>query len=146
MCIRDSYGAASAPNGLKVTPLARRLIAQNGLDLAAVAASVAARGGKRIAEDDVRRAISDGAGPAAAPTRPASTPIVLEGASVPLSAIRQKTADRLAENWRTIPHVFQAIEIDFTAVEAVRSQRRQAFRAAHGVSLTYLPFLSLIHI
>ena len=128
----QNYGAAAAPNGLKVTPLARRLIAQNGLDLAAVAASVAARGGKRIAEEDVRRAISDGAGPAAAPARHGlATPIVLEGASIPLSAIRQKTADRLAENWRTIPHVFQAIEIDFTAVETVRSQAQGSLPRRH---------------
>ena len=133
----QNYGPAAAPNGLKVTPLARRLIVQNGLDLAAVAAAVAARGGKRIAEDDVRRAISGGQGKAPAPAA-----IILEGTSVPLSSIRQKTAVRLAENWRTIPHVFQAIEIDFTAVEAVRARCKDSFRAAHGMALTYLPFIA----
>lgn len=143
----ENHGPATAPNGLKVTPLARRLIARHGLDVAALAASVAARGGKRIAEADVQQAI--GAAQAAAPapgTRApaASAPaaLQLEGASIPLSGIRQKTAARLAENWRSIPHVFQAVEADFTAVEAVRSRHRQAFRAAHGTSLTYLPFIA----
>ncbi len=133
----ENYGPATAPNGLKVTPLARRLIAQNGLNLAAVADSVAARGGKRIAEDDVRRAIAEARGKPAAPAA-----IVLEGQAVALSAIRQKTADRLSENWRTIPHVFQAIEIDFTGVEATRSRHKNAFRAATGMALTYLPFIA----
>ena len=137
----QNFGAATAPNGLKATPLARRLIAQNGLDLGAVAAAVATRGGKRIAEADVRRAISEGLGGRQSSV-PAPAPIIVEGQPVPLSAIRQKTADRLAENWRTIPHVFQAIEIDFTSVEAARSRHKAAFRAAHGVALTYLPFIA----
>ena len=139
----EKHGPATAPNGLKVTPLARRLIARHGLDVAALAASVAARGGKRIAEADVQQAI--GAAQAAAPgpgTRAPAAALQLEGASIPLSGIRQKTAARLAENWRSIPHVFQAVEADFTAVEAVRSRHRQAFRAAHGTSLTYLPFIA----
>ena len=137
----QSFGAATAPNGLKTTPLARRLIAQNGLDFGAVAAAVATRGGKRIAEADVRHAISEGIGGRQSHV-PAPAPIMLDGQSVPLSAIRQKTADRLAENWRTIPHVFQAIEIDFTSVEAARSRHKAGFRAAHGVALTYLPFIA----
>lgn len=140
-----NHGKATAPNGLKVTPLARRLIAQHGLDTGALAASVAARGGKRIAEADVEQALREGstAPAAAAPqARPAPAPFKLEGASVPLSAIRRKTAGRLAENWRSIPHVFQAVEVDFTGVEAVRAQRKEAFKTANGTSLTYLPFIA----
>ena len=138
----DNFGPAKAPNGLRVTPLARRLIAQNGLDLASLAAAAAARGATKIAEQDVQRALADrSAAPAAADTR-AAVQHVLEGAAVPLSTIRQKTADRLAENWRTIPHVFQGIEVDFTAVEAVRAKAKEAFRKAHGSALTYLPFIA----
>jgi pyruvate/2-oxoglutarate dehydrogenase complex dihydrolipoamide acyltransferase (E2) component len=56
--------------------------------------------------------------------------------------VRRKTADRLAENWRTIPHVFQAIEVDFTAINWVRKANGDAFRKAHGFPLTYLPFIA----
>jgi pyruvate/2-oxoglutarate dehydrogenase complex dihydrolipoamide acyltransferase (E2) component len=48
----------------------------------------------------------------------------------------------LAENWRTIPHVFQAIEVDFTALDDLRRQRKEAFKRAQGFSLTYLPFIA----
>ena len=56
--------------------------------------------------------------------------------------MRRKTGERLAESWRTIPHVFQAIEVDFTAIDLVRKRRREAFQKAYGFSLTYLPFVA----
>ena len=139
-----NHGPAKAPNGLRMTPLARRLAAQNGLDLAAIAVAVAARGGNRIAAEDVQQAITAMARPPAGRTAesPPSAPIALQGESIPLTAIRQKTADRLAENWRTIPHVFQGIEIDFTEVEAARARHKEAFRSVNGIALTYLPFIA----
>jgi pyruvate/2-oxoglutarate dehydrogenase complex dihydrolipoamide acyltransferase (E2) component len=66
----------------------------------------------------------------------------LSGQTITLNAVRLKTADRLAENWRTIPHVFQAIEVDFTAIDRVRRKCKRAFQEAHGFSLTYLPFIA----
>jgi len=123
---RENYGRAKSPDGLRVSPLARRLVAQNRLDLAAIAREVSARGGSRICQADVQRAIAANPG---------------DGA-VPLSVTRQKTADRLAENWRSIPHVFQGIEVEFTQVEAARAKHKEAFRAKYGVALTYLPFIA----
>ncbi len=77
-------------------------------------------------------------GMAAASPLPASA----QAQASPLSSIRQKTADRLAENWRTIPHVYQGIEVDFTAVDKVRSSAKETFQRANGASLTYLPFIA----
>jgi pyruvate/2-oxoglutarate dehydrogenase complex dihydrolipoamide acyltransferase (E2) component len=66
----------------------------------------------------------------------------LSGQTITLNAVRLKTADRLAENWRTIPHVFQVIEVDFTVIDRVRGEHKRAFQEAHGFSLTYLPFIA----
>ena len=74
------------------------------------------------------------------PAQPAAAP--LNGRVIPLNTIRLRTADRLAENWRTIPHVYQGIEIDFTEVETVRQRHKERFREDTGVSLTYLPFVA----
>jgi 2-oxoglutarate dehydrogenase E2 component (dihydrolipoamide succinyltransferase) len=126
-----SYGKAAGPLGLKVTPLARRLATEGGLDLAAIAETVRARGGRRIAAADLR-----GAPVAAkAPSRGGQT---IE----PLTRIRAQTAARLTESWRSIPHVFQAVEIDFSAVERARDAAKARFAERHGVALTYLPFLA----
>jgi len=130
---------------LKVTPLARRLIAQNGVDAARVAEKVRARQGTRIGRADVEAAMAE---IAVQPTRmeapatpqPASQPGA--GNVIPFNTIRQRTGDRLAENWRAIPHVYQAVEVDFTAIDRVRSKHKDAFKAATGLSLTYLPFIT----
>lgn len=142
-----SFGTAKGPLGLRITPLARRLISQNGLDAEAIARQVSASGGSKISEKDVRAALAAPrpAAAAPAPTPAAPKPVAianLPGSVVQLNTIRKRTGERLAQNWQTIPHVFQAIEVDFTAIEAVRSQRKAAFKAETGLSLTYLPFIA----
>lgn len=151
----DAFGVARGPLGLRVTPLARRLIVQNCLDIEAIAREVTAAGGTKIAEKDVRGALKRQSGPqvqlppddpvAVSPEVLSPDPIAIEPATrglFTLNTIRRKTGERLAENWRTIPHVFQAIEVDFTKVEAVRAEQKERFKAEHGLSLTYLPFIA----
>jgi pyruvate/2-oxoglutarate dehydrogenase complex dihydrolipoamide acyltransferase (E2) component len=144
----ENYGRAKGPDGVRATPLARRLIAQNGLDIGDLAAAARRRGENRIDERAVRAAMASQAATLAAPFPAPAAPPDAMGAPVggdevvTLSAIRLKTGDRLAENWRTIPHVFQAIDVDFTALDRVRRQRREAFKKAQGFSLTFLPFIA----
>jgi pyruvate/2-oxoglutarate dehydrogenase complex dihydrolipoamide acyltransferase (E2) component len=139
---------------MRMTPLARRLIALNGLDAHAIAEDVKARGGAKIAQKDVRAAIESGQG--AAPPPPPTTPATLASppaearasmrgrgeAVIELNSIRRRTGERLAENWRTIPHVFQAIEVDFARIDAVRAIHKERFQREHGAALNYLPFIA----
>ena len=133
-----NFGRARRPDGLRVTPLARRLISQNGFDADAVAAAVRQRGDSKITARDVA----------------AVFPSLLagEGASqrardetsrdhIVFNRIRRETGRRLVESWRHVPHVLQAVEIDFTHVMQARAAHREAF-AAHGLSLTFLPFIA----
>jgi pyruvate/2-oxoglutarate dehydrogenase complex dihydrolipoamide acyltransferase (E2) component len=140
----EDFGPARGPDGVRATPLARRLIAQNGLDIAKLAADARQRGEHRIDEKAVRAALASQTAPSEAPVAaPADTAAsVPDGDVITFNAMRLRTAERLAENWRTIPHVFQAIEVDFTALDRVRRQRKDAFRKAQGFSLTYLPFIA----
>ena len=139
----DRFGPAKEPNGIHLTPLARRLIAQGGLDLAGLATEAQRRGERIIDGAAVRAAIS--ARPAT-PTAPLPAPPwplpVPESNVISLNAVRLRTGERLTENWRMIPHVFQAIEVDFTALNRVRTSRKADFQATHGFSLTFLPFIA----
>ena len=128
---KKSFGKAEGPLGLKVTPLARRLASEGRLDLAAIAAAVRARGGRRIAAADLKEAP-----PAPARAVPSGDTVV------PLNRIRAQTAARLTHAWRTIPHVFQAVEVDFSAVARARQAARDRFAERHGTALTYLPFVA----
>ena len=121
----DRFGSAKGPNGVSITPLARRLIAQHGLDLAVLAAEAERRGqedrrGGRARSDFGASAMPTLSPAPVAPPPTRSPPPVQDGDVIELNTVRQKTAERLAENWRTIPHVFQAIEVDFTGVERAR--------------------------
>lgn len=137
------FGRAKSADGIALSPLARRLIATRGGNVEAVFAFARERNLRRISEKDVAAALSAAQTAAPAPmVQPAPVAQPAPAAGTPLSAIRQKTADRLAENWRTIPHVFQGIEVDFTAVDAVRMARKDGFKRSNGLSLTYLPFIA----
>ena len=132
------YGRAKSSQGLRITPLARRLIKQQGLDLEAVARAVQQRGGSRIAAGDVRAH-----GPARSEAPSAKPVAPRPGDTIePLARIRVQTAAHLAEAWRAAPHVFQAVEVDFSNVERVRQAKKQSFADRHGVALTYLPFIA----
>ncbi len=130
------FGKAKTADGIALSPLARRLITEQGGSIEAVAAYARSKNLRRVSESDVKAALAQ------APAAPVAALAPAPSGGVPLSSIRQKTADRLAENWRTIPHVFQAIETDFTTVDRVRLARKDAFKTANGLSLTYLPFIA----
>jgi len=140
-----SFGKAKAAGDVRVSPLARRLIAQNGLDIVIVAQTALNENVRRIDQREVSRLMQQSKSSALTVLEPAqeARAVALAGGEiVTLNTIRQRTGDRLAENWRTIPHVFQAIEADFTAVEAARADMKARFKAEQGVSLTYLPFIA----
>ncbi len=77
--------------------------------------------------------------------RPASVPAVVARSGdnvVPLNRIRRRTADHMVMSKQTSPHVLTAIEVDYEGVEKVRRASKQAWKAAEGFSLTYLPFIA----
>jgi 2-oxoglutarate dehydrogenase E2 component (dihydrolipoamide succinyltransferase) len=142
-----SYGPVDGPDGLKLTPLARRLIRQNGIDISALA-NIAQ--GKRISKKDVLAAMEKGVG--TAPSRAAEArgltvqvpPVTLQAGDevVPFNRIRRTTAKALGGVWQSMVHVSQGIEIDFTTVDRARKAAKVSFQERHGLSLTYLPFLA----
>jgi 2-oxoglutarate dehydrogenase E2 component (dihydrolipoamide succinyltransferase) len=140
------FGKATGPNGLKITPLARRLIAQHGIDLDGLAQTAKAKGAWRIGKADVEAALKG----KSVPPSPLPGPPPQGGRESPapsgeyaaFNTVRRQTAERLQQSWQTIPHVFQAVEVDFAAVESVRVAKKADFRARHGVALTYLPFIA----
>src|SRR5215467_9391856 len=118
-----------------LSPVVRRLLAEHGLQ----ASDIRGTGtGGRITRDDVLAHVQKGKSaaaasgispPAGAPgiSPPAAaagiSPPASRGSRVPLSNIRKRTAEQMALSWRTIPHVLQAIEVDFHAVDQARRAR-----------------------
>jgi pyruvate dehydrogenase E2 component (dihydrolipoamide acetyltransferase) len=61
---------------------------------------------------------------------------------VALSKIRRLTGDHMVMSKATSPHAFSVVEVDFANVDVVRSRVKGDWKATHGFSLTYLPFIA----
>jgi pyruvate dehydrogenase E2 component (dihydrolipoamide acetyltransferase) len=138
-----NYGSAKGPDGIRITPLARRLIAQNGLDLAEIARQARSAGRTKIAADDVETALA-ARGSSPSPIMPSVLVRQEQGSreAIAFSKIRQQTGRHLTQSWQSVPHVLQAVEIDFHAVTKVRDAQKEAFRSQHGAALSFLPFIA----
>ena len=94
-------------NDLKITPVAKQLIEENGLDLLDV------RGEGRITKDDVQRALRE---------QPKT-----------MSPMRQIIAKRMMESVTTMPHFFVTMKMDVTDLLAYRKQAKTSgFKASVG--------------
>ena len=134
----------------KSTPVVRKMVAEHGLDLTAIAGSGLAG---RVTKNDVISYLDQGLAaepaPAAAPRSPAGVHIIpgpvvepWEGDKVePWSRIRKLTADHMLMSRRVSPHVSSLIEIDYTRVARIRAMRKAEF-AERGVNLTFLAFIA----
>ena len=76
------------------------------------------------------------------PPRRATLPAGVTADRQPLNRVRRQTAAHLAAAWREIPHVVQTIDVDFSAVSALRDKTKDDFRQRYGAPLSFLPFIA----
>ena len=130
-----NFGPARLPGGRTVTPLARRLAAEAGIDLTRIASS-GAHG--RIVARDVENAMARGAEPGAAVARSAGLTaervkaVYAPGSyeEVALDTMRRTIAARLVEAKQTVPHFYLTCDVALDRLEAVRAEANTA--AARG--------------
>ncbi|GGG38230.1 acetyltransferase component of pyruvate dehydrogenase complex [Caldovatus sediminis] len=123
-------GQDRAAQRLFVSPLARRMAQQAGLDLSRIAGSGP---GGRIVKADVEAALARGApqpvaapapaAPAPAAARPAAPPppIAAPHTAVPHSTMRRVIARRLSESKATIPHFYVSMDVELDALLKLRA-------------------------
>jgi pyruvate dehydrogenase E2 component (dihydrolipoamide acetyltransferase) len=143
-----------APNVPYVTPLVRKLAAENRVDLTEVSGTGV---GGRIRKQDVLAAAQrkeearKAPSPAAAaqtlaPTPAAPTPAPasahLRGTTQKASRIRQITAKKTRESLQATAQLTQTHEVDMTKIVALRARAKTAFAEREGVNLTFLPFIA----
>jgi pyruvate dehydrogenase E2 component (dihydrolipoamide acetyltransferase) len=118
---------------IKASPLARRIAAERGVDLASLSGSGP---GGRIIKADVEAAPTDGAAPTTAPAPTASPPGTREkpetakGAveTIELTKLQQTVARRMAESKATAPHFYLQSNIDMTRCFDARAQIKGSAR------------------
>jgi pyruvate dehydrogenase E2 component (dihydrolipoamide acetyltransferase) len=122
-----NFGPAKLPSGTHVTPLARRLAGERGIDLSRISGS-GPHG--RVIAADVEAAIASGAGRAAGPAMaagasPDQVKALYQGVEyqeVPLDGMRKTIAARLTEAKQTIPHFYLTMDIELDALLKLREE------------------------
>jgi pyruvate dehydrogenase E2 component (dihydrolipoamide acetyltransferase) len=129
--IRDGHGAP-------LSPAVRKLVAENGVDIARIQGT--GRDG-RVKRDDVLSYLQKHQ--AVPTTTRGVTEPATRGATeiVPFSALRKRIAEHMVRSKGTSAHVLQAVEVDFSGVEAARGALKKAWKEREETSLTYLPFI-----
>ncbi len=154
----EATPAEPAPANAEVTPVARRMAEQEGVDLAQLAAQAQ---GRRVTKQDVQAylgrqqpgAPAGGAAPATrspvtaadkpAPSAPASAPAAnghRREERVRMSRRRRTIARRLVDAQHTAAMLTTFNEIDMGAVMEIRQRRKESFKEKHGVGLGFMSF------
>jgi 2-oxoisovalerate dehydrogenase E2 component (dihydrolipoyl transacylase) len=145
----------AAPTGdgdrARLSPAVRKLAAEHGIDAAGLRGTGM---GGRVTRDDVLAAVEGGtagggagAAPDARPAAPAPAaprPARVDGAReevVKLGSMWRSIAEHMVRSLATSPHAWTLQEIDVTNLVRYREAEKEGFRARHGASLTYLPFV-----
>ena len=142
--------APSAPEpasvaGAKISPKARRLAREHGVDIARLRGS--GPGGEILA-DDILKAAQAASGPAgvAAPAAqstptpaapPAAPPPVATGPADAVTSIGRIMAERTTQSWTTVPHFFVARDVDATSLNATREGLIPVIEKSHAVKITH---------
>ena len=130
-----------AQAGERLSPVVRRLIAEHQLNPVHIEGT--GRDGRITREDVLGFVAQHGtAAPGSVKTHTPAPYTIAGQTRKPLNNIRKRTGEHLARSWQTVPHVLQAIEVDFMRVEQARAAAGAAWKAREGFTLTYLPFIA----
>ena len=135
-----SAGLPAKSAGGKLSPAVRRLAKQHNLNIEDIKGS--GRDG-RVTRQNVLDFIKVGGAAKAAPVKAARAKAApMAGETLPFDRFRKITAEHMVRSKATSPHVLQAIDVDFSGVDAVRLAKKDAWKSDKGYSLTYLPFVA----
>ncbi|MFE9818789.1 2-oxoglutarate dehydrogenase, E2 component, dihydrolipoamide succinyltransferase [Streptomyces sp. NPDC005773] len=143
--------ATSGDDGAYVTPLVRKLAAENGVDLGAVKGTGV---GGRIRKQDVveaaaaaeaAKAAAAAPAPAAAAAPAASKAPKLEvsplrGQTVKMTRMRKVIGDNMMKALHSQAQLTSVVEVDVTKLMKLRNKAKDGFAAREGVKLSPMPF------
>ncbi|MGI5425325.1 2-oxoglutarate dehydrogenase, E2 component, dihydrolipoamide succinyltransferase [Streptomyces sp. CA-179760] len=151
--------AQPADDGAYVTPLVRKLAAENGVDLAGVQGTGV---GGRIRKQDVIAAAEAAKAAAAAPAPAAAAapapaaaaaqapatgkkaPVLetspLRGQTIKMPRIRKVIGDNMVKALQEQAQLSSVVEVDVTRLMKLRGRAKDSFAAREGVKLSPMPF------
>ncbi|MFD8457903.1 2-oxoglutarate dehydrogenase, E2 component, dihydrolipoamide succinyltransferase [Streptomyces antimycoticus] len=137
--------AAPEAEGAYVTPLVRKLAAENNVDLSTVKGTGV---GGRVRKQDVIAAAeaakaaaqAQAAPAAAAPKAAPQAASPLRGQTIKMPRMRKVIGDNMMKALHEQAQLTSVIEVDVTKVMRLRAQAKDAFAQREGVKLSPMPF------
>ncbi len=138
-----SAPAAVSGDRVKASPLARRIAAEKGVDLAAISGSGPNGRIVRADVDGAKPGAAAAATAAAAPVESAAAPAPAKPAAIPdipheatkLSNVRKTIARRLTESKQQVPHIYLTVDIRLDALLKLRGDLNKSLEP-RGVKLS----------
>jgi 2-oxoisovalerate dehydrogenase E2 component (dihydrolipoyl transacylase) len=132
----------------RISPLARRLAHEHGVDLSEIAGTGA---GGRVRKEDIlsyvtMRQRTDEVQTIPASPAPSIPPIAETSAGldeellVP-SRMRLSIAEHMVRSKRTSPHATTVVEVDMTPIARWLEKNKEAFKKREGYGISYVPFV-----
>jgi len=121
------------PGETRISPKARRLAQEKGVDIKNVQGSGA--GGEILASDILAAATSNSAPAPARASGAAAGGVVSQG------AVGRLMAERTTRSWASVPHFFVVRDVDAAALLAAREQLAPNVEKTRGVRLTHTDLL-----
>ncbi len=118
----------ASQQAIKISPKARRLASERGVNLADVRGSGA---GGEILASDILSAAESKAGSSLAPVESGS----------PISRLM---AERTTQSWTTVPHFFIVRDVDAGALNDARQRLAPEIEQSHGLKLTHTDLLAAL--
>ncbi len=137
---RPLPSAGSDGNRVKASPLARRLAADQGLDISQIKGT-GPEG--RVTETDVRAAMKS-APAASGPQQKAAAPAAAQsqpGDRIHLSGMRKVIAQRLVESLGPVPHFYLTIEVDAGPLMTARAELKAGGEESDTSKITVNDFV-----
>lgn len=148
--IRADAAAQDGGERLKISPIARKLAEELGLD----ASTIQGTGpGGRITKDDVLRVAEAAKATAPTPLPAPITPVVSTATppvpaplptarrlrssqTIPLRGMRGRVAERMWQSWNTIPRVTEVMQVDMSATVAFREAMLGQWEQQYGLRIS----------
>lgn len=119
----------AATQEIRISPKARRLAKEHGLDLANIRGT--GPGGEILAADVLAATGAATGNPSAAVARD----------TVALGSVGKLMAERTTQSWTTVPHFFLVRDVDATNLNIVRQKLLPSVEKSHGTKLTLTDLL-----
>lgn len=125
-----------------VTPIVRKLAADNGVNLASV---IGTGIGGRIRREDILAAIpapATAASSTVAVTPAKVEPSPLRGTTVPFSRLRKSISKAMVMSLQTQAQLTTVVEVDITNIASLRNRKKNEFFEKSGQKLSFMSFFA----